>query len=261
MHPCRPRQVIDVHSHVGVSAEYPWFGTGDFARVLDRAAAVGVNISILSHVNPLWDSARYWKSANLKLLRECDRRKDALMWWVVDPRSPRSIDLFKNHAAHPKVVGMKIGPTYHHYRFTHYARTVFELAAQTGKAIITHCGQANDMPAAMIPWANRYPHVRFIMSHFGNCLGYQGHLKAMIRCSSPACFVDTSSAVSMNCDFIERGVRRLGAQRFFFGTDTPFYSVAAQQARILEADLAPDEKKAILGDNARRYLLRDDLQT
>lgn len=256
MHPCRPKQIIDVHAHLGVCNQRPWLGTRDLSRVLDRAAAVGVDLSILSHADALYDSERCWKSANLKLFRECEKRPDALMWWVVDPRSRRSIDLFENHAAHPKVMGMKIGPTYHHYRFTRYARSVFELAARTGQAILTHCGQANDLPSAMIPWANRYPRVRFIMAHYGNCHNFQGHLDAMVKCSSPACFVDTSSAVSINCNFIEKGVRRLGVARFFFGTDSPLYSTAAQLARILEADLSPGEKQAILGDNARKFLLK-----
>jgi len=67
--------------------------------------------------------------------------------------------------------------------------------------------------------------------------------------------VDTSSAVSMVCEDLERGIEELGASRFLFGSDSPLYSVAAQCARILEADLTLKEKQAILGGNACRWLL------
>jgi predicted TIM-barrel fold metal-dependent hydrolase len=251
----RPRQVIDVHSHEGRYPAKPWLGT-DLDRLLDRALAVGVDLSIVSNMDALLDADRGWKSGNLGLLRACEKRKEALMWWVVNPRSRKSIDLFQCHVGHPKVVGIKAGPTYHHYRFSACARILFELVAKHNKALITHCGQANDMPDTMVPWANRYPGVRFIMAHFGNCGDFEGHLKALKRCVSRNCFTDTSSAVSINCQFLERGIRQLGVSRFFLGSDSPLYSIASQVARILEADLSLKEKKAVLGDNARRFLLR-----
>jgi predicted TIM-barrel fold metal-dependent hydrolase len=242
---------VDVHAHVGLHNKMPWLGTNDLGTVLDRAARVGVNICILSHLSGL-----YGKPANLKLLRQIEKREDAMMWWVVDPRSKDSLRKFKNIATHPKVVGMKIGPTYHKYRFAQQAQVLLELAGETNAAILTHSGEPNDMPSEIVKWANRYPAVRVVMAHFGNCQAFQGHLKAMRRCTSPNCVVDTSSAVSLVSDHIENGVQELGAARFLFGSDSPLYSVAAQCARILEADLSPKEKRAILGDNACRWLLR-----
>jgi predicted TIM-barrel fold metal-dependent hydrolase len=248
--------VIDVHAHVGHCQTTRWLGTDDPEEVLDRAAAVGIDLSILSHLDALYHPARYGRSANLKLLKFCERRRDARMWWVVDPRARRSVDLFRQHAQHPQVMGLKIGPTYHHYRFAQCARTILELAMQCDAAVLSHSGEPNDMPGDIVPWLNRYPQVRFIIAHFGNCRKYTGHRQALQRCTSPNCFVDTSSAVSMVCDHLETGVRQLGARRFLFGTDAPLYSTAAQLARILEADLPARDKRAILGENAERFLLR-----
>lgn len=228
--------------------KYPWLGTDKLHTVLDRAARAGVDISVISHLDGL-----YRKPANLMLLKGIENRDDALMWCVVDPRSEASLSEFRAIASHPKVVGMKIGPTYHNYEFSRYAKVLLELAAETDSAILTHSGEANDRPAEIVKWANRYPDARLIIAHFGNYDSYRGHLKAMRRCTSPNCVVDTSSAVSMVSDHIEIGVKELGVERFLFGSDSPLYSVAAQCVRILEADLSPRQKRAILGGNAGRF--------
>lgn len=264
-HSDRPDIVIDVHAHVGRAKKKRlgrkwlgngWLGTDDLSHVLDRAASVGVDLSIVSHIHAVLWPRELGESSNRKLLKACENRKDALMWWVVDPRSKKSMELFRQHSRHPKVVGMKIGPTYHNYRFKDHARALLDLAMETDAAILTHSGEPNDMPADIVRCINHYPEVRFIMAHFGNCLEYRGHLEALKKCASPRCFVDTSSIVSMVCDHIEKGVQELGVSRFLFGTDTPLYSTAAQYARILEADLSPSQKKAILGNNARTLLLK-----
>ena len=244
-----PPQVVDVHAHVGVHNKYPWLGTDRLVTVLDRAARAGVNVSVISHLDGL-----YRKPANLKLLKEIEKRNDALMWSVVDPRSAASLGEFREIASHPKVVGMKIGPTYHQYHFSEYAKLLLELAAEKDCAILTHSGEPNDLPSEIVKWANRYPSVRIVIAHFGNCDSYQGHLKAMRRCTSPNCVVDTSSSVSVVSDHIEIGVKELGVERFLFGSDSPLYSVAAQCVRILEADLTVRQKRAILGGNACRLL-------
>lgn len=244
-----PPRVVDVHAHVGIHNKYPWLGTDRLATVLDRAARAGVDISVISHLDGL-----YRKPANLKLLKGIEKRRDALMWSVVDPRSDASLGEFREIASHPKVVGMKIGPTYHDYQFSKYARVLMELAAETDSAILTHSGEPNDLPAEIVKWANRYPTVRIVIAHFGNCQAYQGHLKAMRRCTSPNCVVDTSSSVSVVSDHIEIGVKELGVERFVFGSDSPLYSVAAQCVRLLEAELTPRQKRAILGNNACRFL-------
>ena len=249
-HPSRPLKVVGVHSHVGIDNKMPWLGTDDAKVVLDRAARAGIDTSVISHLDGL-----YRKPANEKLLSQIEDLDDALMWWVVNPKLKASMQQYRHFANHPKVIGIKIGPTYHKYKFSEHAQMLFDLAGEMNGAILTHSGDANDMPSEIVRWANRNPSVRIVVAHFGNCQKFEGHLKAMRHCTSPNCMVDTSSAVSMVCEDLERGIEELGASRFIFGSDSPLYSVAAQCARILEADLTLKEKQAILGGNACRWLL------
>jgi predicted TIM-barrel fold metal-dependent hydrolase len=164
--------------------------------------------------------------------------------------------IVREYQKHPKIVGLKIGPTYHKYFFKDYADIILELAEETGLAVLSHSGEERDMPSAIMDELERFKHVRFIVAHYGNCGGFQGHYQALAKCRSKSCFVDTSSAVSMYCDHIEVGVRKFGSGRFMFGTDTPLYSAAAQLARIIYSPLTDAQKRAVLGDNALHVLFR-----
>src|SRR5262249_19001887 len=149
--------------------------------------------------------------------------------------------IVREYQNHPKIIGLKIGPTYHKYFFRDYAKVILELAEETGLAVLSHSGEERDMPSAIMQELERFKNVRFIVAHYGNCAGFHGHFQALAKCRSKNCFVDTSSAVSMYCDHIEMGVRKFGSARFMFGTDTPLYSAAAQLARINYSPLNNDQ--------------------
>ncbi len=52
----------------------------------------------------------------------------------------------------------------------------------------------------------------------------------------------------------EMAVRELGARRVLYGSDCPGRSFASQLAKVLGAEIAPEEKRLILGANLRRLL-------
>ncbi len=53
---------------------------------------------------------------------------------------------------------------------------------------------------------------------------------------------------------VEMAVRELGAARVLYGSDCPGRSFASQLAKVLGAEIAPVEKRLILGANLRRLL-------
>jgi len=248
-------RIVDVHAHVGMCKTLPWLGCRDLDNVLDRSRRAGIDYSIVSHLDALYYPKQRGRAANTALLRAVEKRDDAFMWWVYDPRDSANARRVREMAGHPKIVGLKIGPTYHRYLFNQYGQQILELAEELGLAVLTHSGEERDMPGAIVRLVNRYPEVRFVIAHYGNCDQFRGHLRAMRACRSRRCFVDTSSAVSMYSDHIEAGVRVLGSGRFLFGTDTPLYCAAAQLARIQYSDLSDAEKRAIVGANAMKHLL------
>lgn len=252
----RPKRIVDVHAHVGMSKAYAWLGCRESEKVVERSRKAGIDWSIISHLDALYYPEPQGLKANTSLLRAVEKQPGTFMWWVYDPRNPENARIVKEVAGHPKIVGLKIGPTYHNYFFADYARSILELAEETSLAVLSHSGEERDMPGAIMSRLNRFPNVRFIVAHYGNCAGFAGHFRALTKCRSKKCFVDTSSAVSMYCDHIERGVRKFGSSRFMFGTDTPLYSPAAQLARIAYSPLTDAQKRAVLGDNALRILFK-----
>ena len=53
---------------------------------------------------------------------------------------------------------------------------------------------------------------------------------------------------------IEQLVEEAGAERVLFGSDVPLMDPRAQLGKILTADISDDDKRLILGGNARRLL-------
>jgi predicted TIM-barrel fold metal-dependent hydrolase len=252
----RPKKIIDVHAHVGISKVYQWLGCRELGPVMERSHNAGIDWCIVSHLDALYESETKGFKANSQLLRAVERQPAAFMWWVYDPRRRDNLRIVREFQNHPKIIGLKIGPTYHQYFFSDYADVILELAEETGLAVLSHSGEERDMPSAIMHELERFKKVRFIVAHYGNCGGFQGHYQALAKCQSKNCFVDTSSAVSMYCDHIEQGVRKFGSGRFMFGTDTPLYSAAAQMARIIYSPLNDAQKRAVLGDNALDVLFR-----
>jgi len=59
---------------------------------------------------------------------------------------------------------------------------------------------------------------------------------------------------------IEYFVREPGPHRMLFGSDSPYMSIQQQLGRVLFADIAEDDKKAILVDNPKRIVDRRSTQ-
>mgnify|MGYP002412078100 FL=1 len=99
--------------------------------------------------------------------------------------------------------------------------------------------------------AARYPEAKLLMAHMGaDCLRELKPIQPY-----PNVSVDTSGSIFRRDD-IDYAKKLLGADRIVFGTDMPGISFLLNYGQIEEADLTPDEKKAVFGGNALRLLKR-----
>ncbi len=250
--------IIDIHSHLG-PMENPWMKLYDPVTLIKLAKQAGIGISVVSSTEAIFSGEfKTQEQANSRLLKYSETYSEILVWWVVDPRDKRSIKSAEKISDHPNVVGFKIHPQRHKYHFKKYAHTIFALAAETNRPILSHCGHIGCMPAEMVNFCNKYPEVRFIIAHFGNCGNHLAHIKAMQKCTSKNVFVDTSSSVSIQRGIIEFGVKEIGANRFLFGSDNPCYHPSAQVNRIKCAELSTSVRSLILQKNAIKYILREE---
>ncbi|MEM7307213.1 MAG: amidohydrolase family protein [Planctomycetota bacterium] len=164
------------------------------------------------------------------------------------------------------------------------ARAVYEQAAEQGAIVVVHCGmlqvKLRDLfglprpydlstanPLALIPAANDFGQVRFVIPHFG-----AGFLRETLMLASMCenVYVDTSSsngwvatqaAKTSLVDVFERALGVLGPERVLFGTDSSTFprgwrhDLYMAQREALGAIGAPEEDRVrIFGGNARGLL-------
>ncbi|NUQ66337.1 MAG: amidohydrolase family protein, partial [Pirellulales bacterium] len=173
---------------------------------------------------------------------------------VVDPRRPETYRQADQLLGGPACVGIKIHPEEHGYPIGEFARPIFEFAAKHRAVVLTHSSEKNSLASEFVPWANLFPEVRLILAHIG--WGWDGDMTHQVRAIQQSrhgnVYADTSSSKSIVSRVIEWAVREAGADHVLFGTDTPLYHAAMQRARIEHADLADDEKRLVLRENAVR---------
>ena len=150
---------------------------------------------------------------------------------------------------------------------------VYSLAARHKLPVVFHCGRVANARLngwadyqILLPLIEAFGETTFILTHMVD--GSERDLRDAVRFEN-VCF-DTSIVLSGYDRILETNepswrndalfvslVRELGADRFVFGSDHPWGSARADLERFLRMPLAASEKRAILGENARRLFLID----
>lgn len=169
-------------------------------------------------------------------------------WVVIDPRIEETLCQAEKMLQHKKCVGIKLHPVYHGYSLIEYADKLFSFASRFHATVLIHPNEeplgAEKDAAYIIPIANKYPNVNFIMAHLGN----QTYIDAVHNAVHKNVYTDTSGIASSNNLIVEYAHSRIGADRILFGTDT--YSAAFQRGRIEFALIPTEDKQKILRHNA-----------
>jgi predicted TIM-barrel fold metal-dependent hydrolase len=133
------------------------------------------------------------------------------------------------------------------------AEPVLAAAFDAGKPVLVHCWRKatgnlphESTPEDVLDAAEKFPHGKFIMAHFG------GDWEYGLRCIRDAknVFADFSGTIN-EAGAYERAFEELGEDRVLFGTDGPAnYHVCLQ--RVLGLPVTPATKKKVLFENAAR---------
>ncbi len=109
--------------------------------------------------------------------------------------------------------------------------------------------EGESTPQQLVELARRHPSAQFICGHSGG--DWERGIRA-IR-SSPNICTETAGC-DPTAGYIEMAVRELGAERVLYGSDAGGRSFASQLAKVHGAEVAPDAKRLILGENLKRLL-------
>ncbi len=204
---------------------------------------------------------------------------------LVDPRAEGAAAKVRELLERKRIRGVLVFPAMHHFLVGGpEARPLLGALADHGAVIFVHCGllvvklrdllglpRPQDLayadPLSLIPAANAFPGVRFVIPHFGAGF-FRETLMAGAQCANV--FVDTSSSNSWMATQVprldlagvfERTLEVFGPERILFGTDSNTFPAGwradrlqEQRAALVSIRASASDRERILGGNARKLL-------
>ena len=147
--------------------------------------------------------------------------------------------------------GAKLMPTIHAINLIgSLAHPMMRKAQELGIPVTIHSGGSPAHPLEIGVLAEAFPEVPVIMDH----MGYRNYLGAALAAAKRATnlYLMTTAVMEPHC--IRDAVREIGAHRVVFGSNAPAVRPSTQILVIKQAELAPDDERKVLGDNAARLL-------
>jgi len=249
---------IDVHGHFGRNCPAGRhilrpFGSAEPLEVVQTMRRCNITKLIVSPMESLFPFGDAdVLQGNLSAAKAVVENRELLQWVVVNPHEERSYeqagDLLKTRTA----VGIKIHPVAHIYDIKEKGEALFNFAAEHNLIVLTHSGDDQSLPQDFVPFANAFPNVKLILAHLG-CSSSDDrmlHVKAVEASRHGNIYVDTSSAMNILPNVLETAVKRIGADKILFGSDTPLYFTPMQRARIEFSEISDVDKQRIFRDNA-----------
>ncbi|MBI3328280.1 MAG: amidohydrolase [Nitrospinae bacterium] len=145
---------------------------------------------------------------------------------------------------------------------------IYEMAQSLGLSILAQTGDAGPRPpGGRDPWgrpryfgevAASFPKLTLILAHVGQ--GYESEIAALTR-RHPKVYTDTSVRLTLlgkpgkwTPAEAVTWLRLIGVDRVLFGTMWPLFGPQQEIATVRNLPLTQEEKRKILGENARRVL-------
>lgn len=129
---------------------------------------------------------------------------------------------------------------------------IAELAVKLGLPILIHTGEPDTygyaQPTLVGDLADSFPDLTLVVGHMGKRL-YEDAI----------CVARWFENIILETSFrshrdIARAVRRVGADRVVYGSDTPFGVPEIEMLKVRVSGITPEEKSMVLGENMARIL-------
>lgn len=240
------RSPIDIHSHFNHGSAFDCPETPIHLRGLDFIESMYRDAGVLevgcSTYASVLQQPECVVEENEYMYQLIEQKEWVYQWVVIDPRQPETFRQAQRMLSHPKVLGIKIHPTYHGYSILEYGDAIFSFADQYEAVVLMHPQYISDMPSLV----DNYPNMKLIIAH----LGGQEHIDAVAHSRHGNIYIDTSSSGTAINHIVEYAVERVGSEKILFGTDT--YAFGFSFGRIAFSPLPLEDKENILWKNAVR---------
>jgi hypothetical protein len=249
--------IIDAHVHLGDVAFFRVPDAG-MEAMLSLMDALGIDLAISMHGAGLMECfEEAFRASEAAYQHSGGRLPYCLVYHPLYPSD--SLACIERALGRPGLVGIKIHPVQHQvYPEDPRYEPAWQLAAERGLPIVTHSWALSDhnpaqrhaTPEHFESCVARFPVVNLVLGHAGG--RYEGHLAAVRLAQRYSnVYLDLSGDV-YSFGFVEWLVAQVGAERILFGSDMDWIDPRTHLGRILDADITPEEKRLILGENACR---------
>jgi len=133
----------------------------------------------------------------------------------------------------------------------HGLTLLFHATEPVGHAYPGKEGQPLD---SLYRFIERSPQTAVVAAHWGGGLPFYTLLRRGHTTLANTYFDTAATRFLYRHEVFRRAVDLVGAERVLFGTDFPLLSQSRCRRELEDAQLSDDEKRLILGDNARRLL-------
>lgn len=256
-------KVIDFHTHpYGGAAEFMCFYGECFSPSPEQCGGDLERAGIGRFCGSVLLKEPYDPAEGFGYLRRCNRRAMELKELWGDRYVPgfhihpdfveESLEeMAEMHRRGVRLIG-ELTPYLHGWQgYAHRGLTrLLDAAGEYGMAVSFHtpAGEGEDI-ARM---AAEHPDVTFVAAHPGDRESFLAHLERMERCGN--LYLDLSGTGIFRYGLVAYGVRRLGSERFLFGSDYPICNPRMYVQAIYQEPISQTDRENILHKNAARIL-------
>ena len=260
-----PFSIIDAHAHIypakiaakAVDAIGSFYnlamnGVGTSDDLVASGARAGITHFLVHSAATVPEQVR---PINDSIAGECAKRPGAFCGFGTLHPALEDLDGEIDHMIGLGLRGIKLHPDFQ--KFSVDAPELDRLydAAAGRLPILFHAGDrryAYSNPHRIAKVAERHPDLKIVAAHFG---GYSEWKEASRTLYGLPVMFDTSSSLFELAPEEAAGmIRSAGVEKFMFGSDYPMWNHLGELKRFLALPLTEEERKAILHDNAARFL-------
>ena len=138
---------------------------------------------------------------------------------------------------------------------------IFDLARACGLIVTIHMGfdpsypnEMNSPPAALVRITKNFPGLKVVAAHLGGLRMARDVLSTLS--GKTGIYMDTAYCANpwLDAGLFKDIIRAHGADKILFGSDYPWHLPQQEAELIRSLDISDEEKRLILGENARHLL-------
>lgn len=244
--------IVDIHAHMG-----PWHNFRiphhSPRGMVERMDQLGIAMCICS---PHLAIGPGYREGNRQVMAAADQYPGRILPYVtVNPNYPEAEirEEIEHWHSQGRVRAFKIHPACHSYKVDGpgYA-LMFEYAREHSLPVLSHSWVGDTQAGATLlsRMASEMPTVTFIVGHAASSWSMIDEACREAR-ERDNVMVDLTGSQLLYMA-LETMVERVGAEKILFGTDQPFIDPAPGLGRVLAARISDEDKRLILGLNAKR---------